>query len=971
MSKTSKQSSSRRSSGSSDAASRRRSSSSSSSKAKSGSASRRGRAEKKKRAKPHILWRIVRVGVVLGLLAALLGAGAVAAIFWHWSRDLPELFTVDDYRPKQVSRIYDRNGNVLLELYEEKRTVVPYEEIPEAMRLAMIASEDSNFFEHKGLDYIGVMRAAWTNIQQGGFSQGASTITQQVVKNLLLTPEKELKRKVQEVLLARRLEEVLTKDEILWIYLNHVYFGHRVYGVEEASRYFFNKHAKNLNLNEAATLAGLVQSPERLSPIKHPQRALERRNYVLHRMYEEGFVTEDVYREVREQPIVVRRVEPPTLGEARHFAEHVRRQLIDEYGEQYLYSAGLEIYTTVDLSMQAEADAALQKGLREFDARHGLYRPVKKPKKAPDDLGKLKAGEIYRAEVVVVDADKELVELQLGPYRAPLELVPRSRILRDDKTVGEVFEVGQYWEVVPGEMTASGPRTFRPRPGPEGAIVTVDPYTREVMAVAGGYDYAQSSFNRGLQAVRQTGSSFKAFVYSAALEARVITPATLIDDAPKVFHVPGQKKPYSPENFDRKFLGPMTARVALAKSRNTTAVDVLERLGIERAVEYGKRIGLVNDLPAVWSLALGAPSLTAIETANAYATWASGGLYASPIFITRIQRQDGTLVAEYKAEARRVLSPEVAWLTTNMLRSVVTEGTARSHLGKWDHYVVGKTGTTNGPKDTWFIGYTAHYVTAVYVGYDDPREMGSKETGGTTSLPIWADYMKAVHKDLPKLEFEQPPGIIEARIDPGSGLLVSEGGRVEYFLPGTVPTRYHTRESDELSESDWTMREIGATWRADPDAPILDGTFDEPEIPSDGGLQGVRVLTPDASPDGLPGSRSPEDDGGSGVRGVGVEELEAPRERSRRAPALGEDDDDARSRTAPDDVRPVSNQEDADEASAEPESRKARRAPRRDRSADEDRAGEEKRRRPARIGEDGRLRSNRRDLGDLIESEGE
>jgi len=823
--------------------SKKRSKKSSKRRSKKKSRSKKSRKKKGKK-KASLLWRITRVGLLVGVLSALLGGAAVATLFWHWSQGLPELFSADDYNPKQVTRIYDRHGNVLLELYDEKRTVVPLEEIPETMRYAMIAAEDAKFYEHKGLDYIGVLRAAYTNIRRGGFSQGASTITQQVVKNLLLTPEKELKRKVQEVLLARRLEEVLSKDEILWIYLNHVYFGHRNYGVEEAARFYFNKHANALDLNEAATLAGLVQSPERLSPRKHPEAALERRNYVLRQMRDAGFITEDVYRETLEAPIEVRDAERPTIGAARHFVEKVRRDLIDEYGKDYVYTAGLEVHTTVDLGIQAEAERALREGLHEYDARHGLYTTVDPPRDQ-EPVVKLVEDRHYTARIVDVDDESEMVKVEVGPWTAPLSLEPEGRVVPSDKKPSEVFEPDAYVRVTVEGLVSptSGPEEFVPVHGPDGALVSLDPRTREVVAVVGGYDYGQSSFNRALQARRQTGSSFKPIVYAAALDAKVITPATIIDDAPKVFHIPGKDEPWSPRNFDSKFKGPMSARRALAKSRNTVAVDVLERVGIDRAVDFAERIGIETEIVENFTMALGSSELTALESANAFATFAAGGMLDEPVFVTRIARRDGEVLYEHEPEPKRVIGADVAFLITSMMRSVATEGTARRHLADWEHTAVGKTGTTNGPKDAWFIGYTPYYVTAVYVGYDQPKPLGRREGGSKTALPIWARFMKPVHESLEVREFEVPPGVIEARIAPESGLLAgphTKRPRTEYFLPGTVPTEV-AADSDELSDADWTMRQLGENATA-PAGGETDG--DEPlpdeRTPSNTGAPGAQ-----------------------------------------------------------------------------------------------------------------------------------
>jgi len=784
-------------------------------------------AKKRPRRKPgggrgRWVWRVARTLLLLGLIGALVSAGLMYAVLWHYAQDLPEIFSFADYKPKQVTRIYDRHGNVLAELFDERRSVVPLEEIPEVMRYAIIAAEDAAFYEHKGLDYFGVVRATYVNIRRGSFSQGSSTITQQVVKNLLLTPEKEIRRKIQEVLLARQLESALTKDEILTIYLNHIYFGHRTHGIEEASRFYFGKRARELSLNEAATLAGIVQSPERLSPAKHPERARERRNYVLRQMRDKGFITEAAYATTLEAPIEVRREAPSSLGQAPHFTEHVRRTLVNLYGEAYVYTAGLDVYTTVDLSLQSAAEDALREGLQAYDARVGLYQPLKGAKVRPDhETKRVLKGQRYRAEVASVGGDA--VEVRLGEWVVPLRLVPRARVLRG-QSVEERFHVGEIWWVEVADLGVDGsPLSFQPAHSAEGALVAIDPASREVVAMVGGYDYQTSVFNRAAQALRQTGSSFKPFVYGAALEAKIISAATVIDDAPKVFHIPGKREPWSPKNFDNKFKGPMRVRQALAESRNTIAVDVLERVGIGAAIDFSRRIGVSSKLVDNFTLALGSSEMTALEATNAFATFASGGIFQEPIFVWRISRRDGTILHEAPRTGRRVIGEDVAFVMTSMLRSVVTEGTAKRTLGDWKVYSVGKTGTSNGPNDAWYVGYSPRLACGVYVGYDQPRDLGSGEGGGKTALPIWSVFMRKAHEGLEVVAPTPPSGVLEARIDRASGLLAqgTEGAMTEYFLAGTVPAQ-SAPSRGELSAADWMMREIGQGTSAQP-APASGG----------------------------------------------------------------------------------------------------------------------------------------------------
>lgn len=750
--------------------------------------------------------RVIRAVILVFVVTTLLGGAVFALMFWSYSRSLPGIFAYSDYTPKEMSVILDRHGVPLLELYDERRTVIPFEDIPDEMKKAMISAEDADFYHHKGLDYIGIARAVLVAVKNRGARQGASTITQQVVKNLILTPERSMSRKFQEAMLARQIEQSLTKDEILAIYLNHVYFGHRNYGVEQAALFYFGVHARDLTLNQAATLAGLVQSPERLSPVKHMDKAVTRRNYVLRQMFEKGHIAEDVYRAALEESITLAHHDDSSLGAAPYFTEHIRQSLIAEYGRDYVYNAGLVITTTLDLDLQRKAEAAFQKGLMAFDERHYMNRPLKNPSsKAPKKYEKNKN---YEAKISRIDgdtvfftiADKEL------PY------TPTSR-QKKHAPLGETFRVGQTWFVQILSFDDHGkPEKIMIPSGANGALIAIDVNTHEIRAMVGGYDYRESVFNRATQAQRQTGSSFKTFVYGAALEARVITPATIIDDAPKVFHIPGQKKPWSAKNSDNKYKGPMTTRTALAQSRNTVAVDVLERTGIDKTIQFVRKFGIESPLVENYTLALGSSSMTDLDVTNAYATIASGGTYKSPKFVLSITRHGESLKTPPQTQ-HKAIEPDVAYVLSSMLKSVATEGTARRQLGKWTFDVAGKTGTTNSTKDAWFVGFTSQLACGVYVGYDDPKPLGRGEGGSTTALPIFADFMAAAHKDARPADFEKPDNVIQVPVDASTGLLPgSRPTRDEVFLNGTQPV---AQAQDEDIAQDWMMRQLAPTPSSD------------------------------------------------------------------------------------------------------------------------------------------------------------
>lgn len=765
------------------------------------------------KSKRRLLWRVARWVVVIGFVGGLLGVAGVGGIFWYYSADLPEIFDRSAFIPRQVTRVYDRDGQLLAEFFDERRTVIPIEAIPKQMTRAMISAEDANFYEHHGMDTIGILRAAYNNVRRGGFSQGASTITQQVVKNLLLSPERTLKRKVQEVLLARRIEDQFSKDDILWMYLNYVYFGHGNYGISEAAHYFFDKPVQDLSLSECATLAGIVQSPERLSPIKHPQKARERRDYVLRQMRKHNHIDEATLEATLAEDITVRRPKNPTLGAAPHFVEYVRQQLIAEYGRDYVYTAGLQVHTTLNLTLQLEGERALQKGLRDYDARQGYFhQPLSKKQKVADNQ--------HEATITKIDAPNHILASapSLDAQPLPLLLDPRAVINPSEMPFKEgdrlrvvLASAEDIQRILPSVAKDKlPPRALTLAPSAEGALVSIDPNTREVVALVGGFSFGSSSFNRATQAMRQTGSSFKPLVFAAALHHQVITPATVIADAPKVYHIPGRREPWSPKNFDNKYLPPMTARKALALSRNTIAVDILERLGLPRAIAFARLVGIHSALPENLTLALGSGEVTALEMTNTFATFASGGFYAEPIFIRHIitPSDPTTPWIPPRQPPQQVIPPESAFLITTMMRAVVTEGTAQKALKGWPTFAVGKTGTTNGPRDAWFIGYTSSLVTSVYVGFDQPADLGSKEGGSATALPIWADFMKAAN--LPSAP-PTPPATLEAiPIDPQTGLRASpdtKSAHIEYFWPGTAPPL----SDSALDPQQWMMNQVGGS----------------------------------------------------------------------------------------------------------------------------------------------------------------
>lgn len=749
---------------------------------------------------------IAKWGAISGLAAAAVGAATVALLFWIYGSDpqLPRISSLGDYEPLQVSLVLAEDETVIGEVHEDRgrRTFVPFEEIPELVVHAFISAEDSKFFEHEGIDYFGMFRALVVNIRSGKKKQGASTITQQVVKTFLLSPERTFKRKFQEIVLARRLESALSKDEILSLYLNQIYFGHRRYGVQQAANFYFGKSVKDLNAGEAAMLAGLPQAPENISPKKEKnyERAKFRQKYVLEQMAHNGYITEEEAQKWIDAPIQVVSAPYRQLGQAPEWVEIARKELREEYGEDGAGKAGVRISTTVDLDVQRKARAALRSGLQAFDKRQGYGHPIKRIKKnkLELELAKLarklpkkgpKKGRTYRAIVREVHDDGELV-VDLGKWKASVLLPevganshdrynPRGKQPKERFATGDLIKV----TITAAADDRSPKRTERRvslARGPEGAVVVMDPKTREVKALVGGYDLRRGDFNRATQGKRQPGSTFKPFVYAAAIDSGDFTAASIVNDAPEVYDL------WRPQNYKKgAFEGPVTLRYALAKSINTVAIRVMHDVGPERVAELAKALGIESKLPEELSLALGSGEVTPLELTNAFATIASLGQMRRPVFVRRVGEKKRT-----RSESKPAMRPEVAYVVTDMMRSVVTEGTG-ARAAKLGITVAGKTGTSNDARDAWFVGMTPYLSICVWVGFDEPKSLGRREGGSRTALPIFVELAKSLK--LRDRRFERPSGLVERRIDRKTGLIAAatapaESAYSEVFIAGTEPT---------------------------------------------------------------------------------------------------------------------------------------------------------------------------------------
>ncbi|MBT8495135.1 MAG: PBP1A family penicillin-binding protein [Deltaproteobacteria bacterium] len=745
---------------------------------------------------------ILKWGAIGGLALAAIGAATLALLFWIYGSDpaLPKISSLNDYDPLEVSTVQADDGTVIGEVFEERRTFVPFDDIPELVVQAFVSAEDSKFFEHEGIDYLGMFRAVIVNLKSGKKKQGASTITQQVVKTFLLTPERTFKRKFQEIVLARRLESKLSKQEILSLYLNQIYFGHGRYGVEQASQFYFGKSVRDVNPGEAAMLAGLPQAPENISPKKkkNQERAKFRQKYVLEQMLHNGYITEDVAQRYIDEPIQVVGDPYPNLGAAPEWVQVAKDELQKSFGEEESDRAGVAVTMTVDLEIQGHAASALRKGLRDIDKRQGYGHPIKTIRKNKIDLEVAKLsrrlgkkgprlGKTYRAIVRKVDDDGELV-VDLGKWKASVLLDKPGKGDRynpEGKKPGERFKVGSMIRVRLGTYDGERKpkhtdRQVRLATGPEGAVVVMNPKNREVLALVGGYDTKIAGFNRATQAKRQPGSTFKPLVYAAAIDSGDFTAASIVNDAPEVYDL------WKPQNYKKgKFEGPVRLRHALAKSINTVAIRVMSDIGPERVAELARAMGIESDLPEELSLALGSGEVTPLELANAFATLAAGGRFQSPVLVKRVGEEPRKPEA-----ARQVLRPEVAYVVVDMMRSVVTEGTG-GRARKLGITVAGKTGTSNSARDAWFIALTPELAVAVWVGFDEPRPLGRREGGGTSAAPVFVELGKRLK--LRDKKFRRPPGLVDKRIDRETGLLAAAGAPkdsayTEVFVAGTEPT---------------------------------------------------------------------------------------------------------------------------------------------------------------------------------------
>jgi len=816
---------------------------------------------KQRRLKPapkRRLWLPLLAG---SLTLLLLGC---AGYFFYLLGTLPKVDRLADYRPPILSQVYGEDGSLVGEFYLERRTVVPVDKIPRRLIQAFVSAEDSNFYQHKGIDYTGILRAAVKNLISMRKKEGASTITQQVAKSMLLTPEKKFSRKLKEAILAKRMEERLSKDEILYIYLNQIYLGAGAYGVQLAAETYFGKEVDQLDLAEMAMLAGLPKAPNSYSPIKHLDKAKERQGYVLERMVKEGYITQAEADYAKATPIVIHSLKRVNADQSAYFLEQVRQELEEKYGEERLYKDGLKIYTTMNAEMQKGAYDAVVNGLKALDKRQGFRGATRYLdqqdvdafcRKVEDgiDYLSLKQGATYQGVVTGLNPAARQLTVRVGDRTGTLtqknmEWAGKPELInswgkpeaRRAIALGAVLDL----QVVTPDVNREGAvLALDQEPEAQAALVALDPMTGAVRAMVGGYDFKKSQFNRATQAKRNPGSAFKPVIYAAALD-KGMTTASIIDDS-QVEYDSGGEKSWKPKNYDNVYRGPVTMREALTNSINVVSVKILENIGVASAIEYAKKLGITSPLAANLTLALGSSSVTPLELTGAYSVFASGGYRTTPYFVTKVLDRDGRVLEERSepkvpvftslssaaateqgdedgegqqegaqpeapqpaqpalpaatvgAGAVPAISPEISYIMTNLMESVVTSGTggrARA-LGR---PVAGKTGTTNDMKDAWFVGYVPQLVAGVWVGYDQERSLGAGGSGGQAAAPIWTEFMQRALANVPVKRFTAPSNVTFALIDPRTGHLAREGapGAIqECFISGSEPTSYGGQEA--------------------------------------------------------------------------------------------------------------------------------------------------------------------------------
>ena len=803
--------------------------------------------QKKRRRRRNPVLRLIGYLFAVGMILFVAASVGVAFLLWRVSKDLPDYEVLAKYEPPVMTRVHASNGGLIAEYGEQRRIYVPINTIPEKVIQAFLAAEDKNFYQHGGIDFQGIARAVVTNLNnlsKGRRLVGASTITQQVAKNFLLSSDVTFERKIKEAILAIRIERAFTKEQILELYLNEIFFGLKSYGVAAAALNYWGKSLNELNLSDAAYLAALPKAPNNYHPFRRTERALTRRNWVIDRMANNGYVTAEEAEASKAQPL---NVNPRPLGAhifaAEFFAEEVRRQLLDTYGKEKLYGGGLSVRATLDPRLQREARKAMVNGLVAYDRRHGWRGPVQKINisgdwgvslskiKVPNDIGDWRLSVVLKSEKDKATvglrpkriASGALVKKREGGY-IPFENIKWVRPVNANgrmgaraKSADSVLSPGDVVYVAPDHdkegTLIPGQWRLMQIPAVGGGLVAMDPHTGRVLALVGGFSFAESEFDRAVQARRQPGSSFKPFVYATALD-NGYTPASVVLDAPFCQEAAAGRPRWCPSNYSKKFAGPSTLRLGIVRSRNLMTVRLAQDVGMPLIAEYARRFGVYDNLLPVLPMALGAGETTLLRMTTAYSMLANGGKHISATLIDRIQDRYGRTIWRHDSrdcpecrgrnwngqeepvltdERKQIIDPHTAYQITSMMEGVVQRGTARrvKAVGK---PLAGKTGTTNEYKDAWFVGFAPDLAVGVFVGFDNPKPMGRDATGGGVAAPIFRDFMIAALADKPAVPFRIPPGIQLIRVNRKTGFRASPGDAsaiLEAFKPGTQPNGYY------------------------------------------------------------------------------------------------------------------------------------------------------------------------------------
>ena len=756
--------------------------------------------------------RVARQASIAALFVVAALLGTLSGVLFAYADDLPLISALDDYNPHTITRILGRNGAVVGDFAVERRVVVTYQQIPDHLRNAIVAAEDGGFFEHAGLSISKMVLALVKDLVAPGKTPGGSTVTQQLARNLFASEigfnigDRSWERKVKESLVAMQIEKRYTKEEIFTLYCNQIYWGHGAYGVEAASQVYFGKSVGALTLEEAALIAGIIQGNVRQSPYVNLEAATRRRNYALERMADEGYITQEVADAAKQKPIVTRGEPGQASTIAPYYIEEVRKYVEAKYGAKALYENGLTVRTTLDADLQLVANRALDHGLRQVARRRGAWRkPARNILTEGHKLADFRhdrwarpiaAGEIVPAVVTGVDprgAGTATARVRFGRYTADLVRTgfqwTRRSHPADLVAPGDLIEVRV---VTLDDATGKATITLEQQPQIEGAIVALDNRTGQILAMVGGFSFARSKFNRATQASRQMGSTFKPFLYTAAID-RGLTPTSILVDAPATFNAGAGQPAYAPGNYDGKYEGPVTLRRALEQSRNIPAVRVMEMLGPRQVVSYAKRFGFPEDFPPYLSTALGAAESTLLEVTSAYTAFPNQGIRLQPYQVMSVVDREGNVLEETRPAPREAIRADTAFVMTNLLRGVVQHGTAAA-ANALDWPLAGKTGTVDDYTDAWFVGFDPNITVGVWVGYDEKKPIGQGETGGVTALPIWIDFMREYiklrgdRKQPP--EFEPPGNIIFVPVDRGGETSDDSPAAIkEAFITGTQPEK--------------------------------------------------------------------------------------------------------------------------------------------------------------------------------------